>query len=574
MNENLPDELISAYLDDELSAEERARVETMLAESAELRQSLEELRALRANLKSLPRHRLDPLFAERVLREAERQMLASPKGQWPNAAPQGANSSSSVTVQRPPRNWRALAWAGVAASLALVMLINEKLRDNRIEIAQGDRPAPRSEALKSDVARETDRETARSAGKDAPRMEPPAFRAKEHLPPPAAPESEATVTETDAPVEKAALATKQPSIMRKEGNAKSIDDGGRDLVAPGDRPSIVGKGGAGAEGQTQTARAADAPRQQAAFDAPAPETALAETLEGDRPAAVWFVTAAATPEIRREVYKTLSANAIDVDADRERSKSEVDDSSEALEIEATPQQAAAVVAMLRDRGALRTSVRLDSALDRAQFGMPPAPPAPPAAVVEEKAADKAGDARRRTTESATAEDRKSDQAPQPKAKTDEPRPPAPSADRPAPSRATRENEEGLEQSTTQSRRAAPNRGKPGGVAAPRAVNRAERADGQQQRELEPTAPAQTGVQQERGRARRLEVSKTPQLDEIAGVGPPAENAPNRQSFQDRQKSEKKGELDLEKRAAQAPAVANEPQSQQKRVRMVLLLQDK
>ena len=51
------DERISAYLDGELSADEQSRFEERLAESAELRQLVEELRALRGSLDLLPRHR-------------------------------------------------------------------------------------------------------------------------------------------------------------------------------------------------------------------------------------------------------------------------------------------------------------------------------------------------------------------------------------------------------------------------------------------------------------------------------------------------------------------------------------
>ncbi|MCH8924438.1 MAG: zf-HC2 domain-containing protein, partial [Planctomycetes bacterium] len=46
------EELISAYLDGELSDDERAQVEKWLAESAPLRQFHDELRALRLGMQS------------------------------------------------------------------------------------------------------------------------------------------------------------------------------------------------------------------------------------------------------------------------------------------------------------------------------------------------------------------------------------------------------------------------------------------------------------------------------------------------------------------------------------------
>src|SRR4051794_22086235 len=66
--ENLDNDiLISAYLDGELNAEEQGRVEQLLATSAEARQLVEELRAIRAGLKELPQHKLGADFTADVL---------------------------------------------------------------------------------------------------------------------------------------------------------------------------------------------------------------------------------------------------------------------------------------------------------------------------------------------------------------------------------------------------------------------------------------------------------------------------------------------------------------------------
>src|ERR1700686_4983185 len=86
------DERISAYLDGELSADEQTRFEERLAESAELRQLVEELRALRGSLDLLPRHRLEADFADRVLRRAEREMLVS-GNDGSNGDPSGGTNS-------------------------------------------------------------------------------------------------------------------------------------------------------------------------------------------------------------------------------------------------------------------------------------------------------------------------------------------------------------------------------------------------------------------------------------------------------------------------------------------------
>ena len=73
--EKLSEEMISAYLDDQLTDQERNRVERLLAETGEHRRALQELREVRESLQSLPRHRLPEEFGERVLRRAERAML-------------------------------------------------------------------------------------------------------------------------------------------------------------------------------------------------------------------------------------------------------------------------------------------------------------------------------------------------------------------------------------------------------------------------------------------------------------------------------------------------------------------
>ena len=69
------DELLSAYLDGELSGEDLARAEKLL-EQPENRQLLADLKALGDELRGLPRARLGDDFAQRVIRKAERQVLA------------------------------------------------------------------------------------------------------------------------------------------------------------------------------------------------------------------------------------------------------------------------------------------------------------------------------------------------------------------------------------------------------------------------------------------------------------------------------------------------------------------
>ena len=68
MSNQLPidDERLSAFLDDELSREERAQIELLLEQREDYRNALEELRSVRSVLKSLPGPALSAEFADRV----------------------------------------------------------------------------------------------------------------------------------------------------------------------------------------------------------------------------------------------------------------------------------------------------------------------------------------------------------------------------------------------------------------------------------------------------------------------------------------------------------------------------
>jgi len=108
------EELLSAYLDGELTADEQARVERWLAEDSGYRQLHEELRALRQHIETLPMARLPADFRETVLSAAERQMVAPKR--------------STAAMQPAPlpdgRRWvRPLMWTGLIAAAALLVMI-------------------------------------------------------------------------------------------------------------------------------------------------------------------------------------------------------------------------------------------------------------------------------------------------------------------------------------------------------------------------------------------------------------------------------------------------------------------
>ncbi len=164
------DERISSYLDGELAADEQTRFEERLAENAELRQLVEELRTLRGSLDLLPRYQLEPDFAERVLRRAEQQMLiggdggssggalrASASGES-NAPPQTQPASAELAqpshaVLDESRRWqrrivRPLVYAGAAIAAAILVMVftppggNEVAQNRSAEkpVQRGDGP--------------------------------------------------------------------------------------------------------------------------------------------------------------------------------------------------------------------------------------------------------------------------------------------------------------------------------------------------------------------------------------------------------------------------------------------------
>ena len=119
------DELIGAYLDGELSADESERVERLLEENSRYRRTLEELRALRDNLKSLPHFGLASDFQEKVLRQAQEKMQDNSGGETlsAGAGQLTARTSSDATVSRPNANWHGVAWAAVTIAAALLIML-------------------------------------------------------------------------------------------------------------------------------------------------------------------------------------------------------------------------------------------------------------------------------------------------------------------------------------------------------------------------------------------------------------------------------------------------------------------
>ena len=126
------DERISAYLDGELSNEELAAFEKLLAEREDYRQAVEELRETSQAVRQLPREKLPTDFAKRVLRLAEQEMLVGKSA-----------GTSKETLPRDQTTWaRRLFWpiAVVAASLMFMLFAPDLMRP-QVANVRTDAPA-------------------------------------------------------------------------------------------------------------------------------------------------------------------------------------------------------------------------------------------------------------------------------------------------------------------------------------------------------------------------------------------------------------------------------------------------
>jgi len=138
------DELLSAYLDAELSAEERARAERLLAEDATARQRLEELRAVSEAVRGLPTEELGEDLSERILQLAERQMLSGRQAA-PGEPPVVPGRVTWQAIGRRLLNRRALAWSSAVVVVALLIAVFDEPRVERDhpadEVARADKSA-------------------------------------------------------------------------------------------------------------------------------------------------------------------------------------------------------------------------------------------------------------------------------------------------------------------------------------------------------------------------------------------------------------------------------------------------
>lgn len=135
MNREFPEELLSAYLDDRVTADERLRVHQALAESAELRELHAGLQRARSGLQRLPRFSLPADFADRVVQRIENESQE-------RGAASPAMATPAAVGRRAPAGWRSWKSLAAAASLAAVLLLSLLWLSNRHPLPDTERPIP------------------------------------------------------------------------------------------------------------------------------------------------------------------------------------------------------------------------------------------------------------------------------------------------------------------------------------------------------------------------------------------------------------------------------------------------
>ena len=296
MDHEQNDQLLSAYLDGELNADERAQVEQLLATSAEARELVDELKAIRAGLQGLPRHQLEPDFAQQVLRRAEQAKSS--------AAP--SESKAAILPQHDPwqpsifRSRRGIAWSLVAVAAAVIIMVatrNDEHGDRQIARQPANAPAPQAQTVR-----------ALTVENKVAQQETPA-RDEEQLQPGAAPEG--SLDKKESPAETSQNATADSVIQMQSGAATARSNDGVE--------SFGGAAQSRSGGELSTVPAA----------APPP-------VSESNPVLIVQVGLKQQPAAGDEFAQVLARNRIALKSGREAARDELDRSQEPLALRAAP----------------------------------------------------------------------------------------------------------------------------------------------------------------------------------------------------------------------------------------------
>lgn len=136
-------ELLSAYLDGELTAAEQADVEQLLAANPAARRLLDELRLLSTAIQSLPQQRVGEDLSQHVLRMAERRMLTEGEPGDSSGLPE-APVPLSRTLRDRFANRRTAIWTGLAVAIAVMIAVTERRQSDIFEHREVARATPKS----------------------------------------------------------------------------------------------------------------------------------------------------------------------------------------------------------------------------------------------------------------------------------------------------------------------------------------------------------------------------------------------------------------------------------------------
>ena len=268
MNHEFSDELLSAYLDDELSPEERADVEAALDADPELRRTCDELRALSNTLQAMPATAAPDWSATIV----ERALAAT------------ATDPAPTLSQRPGRN-RA-AWSLVAGTLAVIaaavlIMVNLPREEQSRDVAQAtaDNEALTSSADAMDSAGAPAAETATATAEEAQTFNPFEAAADEAAADEAAADDAAA---DDAAADSAAAAPHLPADKSAAGDHPVPAATGARKPSPrgqASRPRNLNNPADEADSAAAGATLAPELRMEQKADTPLPNAALAKTAQ-------------------------------------------------------------------------------------------------------------------------------------------------------------------------------------------------------------------------------------------------------------------------------------------------------
>jgi hypothetical protein len=176
-NYELDDELLSAYLDGELSADERAAVEARLATDPAAQQLLHELRAVSQSVQALPTESLGRDLSEDIIRRARETAPTPGRSTSPTAA--GASEPSRLGDTIPKvrifNSKRAWIWASMALAAGLLIMI----------VQSGDESAKKLPPVAARNRESADTQLADEVGKPSRREISLSHESKSASPPPA-----------------------------------------------------------------------------------------------------------------------------------------------------------------------------------------------------------------------------------------------------------------------------------------------------------------------------------------------------------------------------------------------------